>query len=325
MSAMMQFTSAASTSLPPAAATIPDVLQMAEIVAASGLFPAFKTPQAAAALMLLCRAKGLDPMTAVERYHIVQGRPVMRAEAMLAEFLAAGGRVEWHERSESVASATFSHPQGGSIQVAWTIEQAKAAGLTGKDAWRQYARQMLHARCVSEGVRSVFPGVTNGLYTPEEAADMARGGPVAPVADIGANAAGGQAPPAPKDAEIIGEAPPIDRNWLRRHEESQVPLPTGQSTHEIAAKASPSPRRSPLEEAIDGFVDLAESLGYPLRNAQGKPSRSGLLACLSQIRGAAVVEMPGSAGEWATACQELTDWHSALAQDANRGEDMAEA
>lgn len=302
MSALIPLPSsaAASTSLPPAATTIAEVLQMAEIVAASGLFPAFKTPQAAAALMLLCRAKGLDPMTAVERYHIVQGRPVMRAEAMLAEFLAAGGRVEWHERSESVASATFSHPQGGSIQVAWTIEQAKAAGLTGKDVWRQYARQMLHARCVSEGVRSVFPGVTNGLYTPEEAAD------------IGANAAASHSP---NDAEIAGEAPPAERNWLRRGEE--VPLPTGQPTPKIAAKPAPSPRRSPLEEAIDGFVDLAESLGYPLRNAQGKPSRSGLLSFLSQIRGEAVVEMPSGAGEWATACQELTDWHNTLDQSAD--------
>jgi hypothetical protein len=156
------------TSLVPLA----EVLKTAEVVVASKLFPAFQTPQAAAALMLLCRSKGMDPMSAVERYHIVQGRPVMRADAMLAEFLQGGGRVEWHERTDKVARATFSHPQGGSVEVAWTIEQAQKAKLTGKDVWNQYPRQMLHARCVSEGVRSVFPGATNGLYTPEEAVNM---------------------------------------------------------------------------------------------------------------------------------------------------------
>jgi hypothetical protein len=153
-------------------APLSDVLKMADVVAASKLFPAFSTPQAAAALMLLCRAKNLDPMTAVERYHIVQGRPVMRADAMLGDFLAGGGRVEWHERTGEVARATFSHPQGGQVEVEWTMAMAKAAKLTGKDVWLQYPRQMLHARCVSEGVRSVYPSATNGLYTPEEAENM---------------------------------------------------------------------------------------------------------------------------------------------------------
>jgi hypothetical protein len=31
---------------------------------------------------------------------------------------------------------------------------------------------MLRARCISEGIRTVFPGVVVGTYTPEEAEDM---------------------------------------------------------------------------------------------------------------------------------------------------------
>lgn len=164
-----------------------DLERMAQVIATGGLFPALKNPAQSLSLMLLCQAKNLHPMEAVERYHIVQGRPVKRADAMLGDFLMSGGRVEWHERTDKAAVATFSHPAGGSVRVGWTFEQAKAAGLTGKDVWKQYPRQMLHARCVSEGCRSVFPGATDGLYTPEEAQDM---GPlkVAP-ADV--------APPAP--------------------------------------------------------------------------------------------------------------------------------
>jgi hypothetical protein len=62
----------------------------------------------------------------------------------------------------------FSHPAGGSVEITWTIEQAKAANLSGKDVWKAYPRAMLRARCISEGIRTVFPACIVGTYTPEE-------------------------------------------------------------------------------------------------------------------------------------------------------------
>ena len=69
-----------------------------------------------------------------------------------------------------MVSAYFSHPTAGPkpVLVDWTMERAKTARLTGKDNWSKYPRQMLKARVISEGVRMTFPGVTVGLYTPEE-------------------------------------------------------------------------------------------------------------------------------------------------------------
>jgi hypothetical protein len=52
------------------------------------------------------------------------------------------------------------------------MEQAKRAGLATKDVWKQYPRAMLRARVVSEGIRTIFPGVLGGLYTPEEVQDF---------------------------------------------------------------------------------------------------------------------------------------------------------
>lgn len=54
----------------------------------------------------------------------------------------------------------------------WTIAQAKSAGLTGKDVWKQYPRAMLRARVISEGIRTVYPGVSVGVYTVEEVQDF---------------------------------------------------------------------------------------------------------------------------------------------------------
>ena len=147
-------------------------MSLASAFAKSGLF-GVKTPEQALALMAICEADGLHPAKAVQEYHIINGRPALRADAMLARFQTAGGSVRWGEYTDQRVVGTFSHPQGGSVEVAWTVDMATAAGLTKNPTWRSYPRQMLRARCISEGIRTVFPGVVVGTYTPEEAEDMA--------------------------------------------------------------------------------------------------------------------------------------------------------
>ena len=154
--------------------TLDALERAAAYIVRSGLFGVKRTEEAVA-LMLLAQAEGLHPMRAVQEYHIINGRPALRADAMLARFLQAGGRVEWHTLTDERAEATFSHPQGGSVRIAWTLEDAKRAGLIQKPGsnWDKYPRAMLRARVVSEGVRTVYPGVVVGVYTPEEVADFA--------------------------------------------------------------------------------------------------------------------------------------------------------
>lgn len=140
---------------------------LAKAFAQSGLF-GVKTPEQALALMALCEAEGMHPAKAVQRYHIVQGRPAMKADTMLAEFQKAGGKVEWKEYTDTKVTGVFSHAAGGSVSVTWDMAQAAKAGLAGKDVWKFYPRSMMRSRCISEGVRTVFPGVVEGVYTPEE-------------------------------------------------------------------------------------------------------------------------------------------------------------
>lgn len=156
---------------PAAAASFREVQSMAGAMVKSGLF-GVKTEDQAVGLMLLCQAEGLHPVDAMRRYHIIQGRASMRSDAMLAEFQARGGRVAWGERTATRVVATFSHPAGGTVEVEWTIEMARAAGLAGKDTWKSFPRQMLTARVISEGIRTVLPGVVVGVYTPEEVEDF---------------------------------------------------------------------------------------------------------------------------------------------------------
>jgi len=146
---------------------ISDVEKMATAMAKSGLF-GMKTPDQAFALMLLCQGEGMHPAIAVRDFHIIQGRPTLKADAMLARFQNAGGKVQWDVYTDAEVTGTFSHPSGGSLKLTWTFAQAKSIGLTGKDNWKNYPRAMLRARVISEGIRTVYPGCVVGTYTAEE-------------------------------------------------------------------------------------------------------------------------------------------------------------
>jgi len=144
---------------------------MAVAVVKSQLF-GMKTVEQATALMLIAQAEGYHPALAARDYHIIQGRPTLKAETMMARFQQQGGKVEWKTLTDTEVTAVFSHPSGGSASITWTFEQAKKAGLTNKDNWKNYPRAMLRARVVSEGIRTVYPGVVLGVYTPEEVQDI---------------------------------------------------------------------------------------------------------------------------------------------------------
>jgi hypothetical protein len=149
-----------------------DMDQMASAIAASGLF-GMKDKNSVLALMAVAQAEGLHPATAARDFHIIQGRPALKADAMLARFQNAGGKVDWKDYTDEKVTGLFSHPNGGELSVTWTIEQATKIGLVKPGSgWQKFPRAMLRSRCISEGIRSVFPGSVTGFYSPEEVADF---------------------------------------------------------------------------------------------------------------------------------------------------------
>ena len=214
---------------------VSDIKVMAEAIAKSGLF-GMRNPEQALALMLISQAEGRHPAIAARDYYVVQGRPTLKADAILARFQENGGRVEWHEYSDTRAEATFTHPAGGSLRVAWTIEQARAAGLTAKGGpWKQFPRAMLRARLISEAVRTVLPSVICGVYTPEEIED---------------NAA--TAPNAPAEPIYVGTAQRVDETPPRRAEPPTATAPTPTETPATEAATTPAPTPAPTKAEPQG-------------------------------------------------------------------------
>lgn len=152
--------------------SVADIEKMSLAVAKSGMF-GVRTPEQAMSLMLIAQAEGLHPAIAARDYHVINGKPALKADAMLARFQTAGGRVEWLDFTDDKVSARFTHPQGGSVVVDWTLERARRAGVSNNPTWAKFPRAMLKARVISEGVKTVYPGVAVGTYTVEEVRDMA--------------------------------------------------------------------------------------------------------------------------------------------------------
>lgn len=144
-----------------------EMQQLAKSIAASKLF-GIKTPEEALSLMAIAQAEGLHPAIAARDYHIIQGRPTLKADAMLARFQASGGKVEWHTYTDDQCDATLSHPQGGTVRVMWDMARVKKADIKNSAMYSKYPRNMLRARVISEGIRTIYPGVCVGVYTPEE-------------------------------------------------------------------------------------------------------------------------------------------------------------
>ena len=160
---------------PTAAELIPfeTVEKMAHAIAKSGLF-GMKKPEEALALMLIAQAEGRHPAEAARDYHIVQGRPTLKADTILARFQLAGGIVRWAKYGDAEVTGIFSHPASPEpVEVTWNMEKATKAKLAGKDVWKQYPAAMMRSRVIAEGVRTVYPAVLIGMYTPEEVQDFA--------------------------------------------------------------------------------------------------------------------------------------------------------
>ncbi len=158
--------------LPAVRYAVGEIAEMAKSVSRSRLFGLDESQ--AFTLMMLAESKGLHPIQAVERYHVIKRRPSMKADAMLAEFQRHGGVVEWITYDTTKCEAIFEAPNVKTpTKVSWTIDDARKAGLVDKDGmYVKYPRQMLRARVISEGVRMTMPGIILGIYTPEEVNDF---------------------------------------------------------------------------------------------------------------------------------------------------------
>jgi hypothetical protein len=152
--------------------TIDESASLAERLAQSSLLPEAMRGKAPDVLVTIMAGQelGFSPMAALRSIHVVEGKPVLAADGMVALVLGSGKAVYFDRISESDTSVTYETQRiGGKVrQCTWTIQMAKNAGLALKANWRAYPRAMLASRAKAELARDVYPDVLAGCYIDDE-------------------------------------------------------------------------------------------------------------------------------------------------------------
>ena len=111
---------------------------------------------------------GLGPMASMRHISVIDGKPALSAAMQLALLRRAGHRIEVVEQTPTRCAIVGTGPHGDRLEVSYTIEEAKHAGLAGKNNWTKYPADMLWARCVSRYARRADAGATLGIYSPAD-------------------------------------------------------------------------------------------------------------------------------------------------------------
>jgi hypothetical protein len=146
--------------------------KLAGALAKSGLLGRDKARQEACfAIILAGRELGLTAMASLRSIHVIEGKTVLSADLIVALVKRSPECEVWRVTEwtgEKVTIVTKRKGDSAPTTLTWTIDEAKAAQLTGKDNWRKYPRAMLRARCSTELARAVYPELAMGLYDPDE-------------------------------------------------------------------------------------------------------------------------------------------------------------
>lgn len=138
---------------------------------ASGFFGDVKTEAQAMVKVMAGAEIGLPPFASMTGIHIVQGKPVLGAN-LIATLVKNDPRYDYRVKQSDNAACILSWYESGKPvgESAFTMTEAQAAGLTGKDNWKKYPSDMLFARALTRGARRYAPGIFGGapIYTPEE-------------------------------------------------------------------------------------------------------------------------------------------------------------
>jgi len=142
----------------------------AKAYAESGYWPDAKAMAQALVKVEAGRALGLTAFIAMSEVHLIDGKPSLGAGAHAA-LVKAHPRYDYrvvvitdleceiafYEAGEHVGTSRF------------TIADAEQAGLKNRGPWKQYPRNMLFARAMSNGTAWFAPDVTMGrIYTGDE-------------------------------------------------------------------------------------------------------------------------------------------------------------
>lgn len=117
---------------------------------------------------------GLKPLQAVQSIAVINGRPAMWGDALMA-LVRSSPVCEWIIEEDDGKQATCRVKRRGEPEQSRTFstDDAQKAGLAGKSGpWAQYPKRMRQLRARAFALRDVFADVLRGMAMAEEAQDI---------------------------------------------------------------------------------------------------------------------------------------------------------
>ncbi|MEF3114511.1 hypothetical protein [Streptomyces chrestomyceticus] len=206
--------------------TVEAKLDYCRAFAASGLLPRQYRQQPANLLYAVefAESLGLHPMVAITGVHVIEGKPTASSALISALVRRAGHRLRVKgDATSATAQIIRADDPDWTFEVTFTIEDARRAGLLGKDVWKKYPAAMLKARAISAVARDACEEALFGVhYTPEELGAVVdqEGNPVYAAGEIQRDTSEAPAAPAavpPRDflaeAEQAADAAAVRKVW----------------------------------------------------------------------------------------------------------------
>lgn len=143
----------------------------AHAMVASGYFKDVRDIAQAVVKVMAGAELGIPPFASMTGINVIQGKPALGAN-IIATLVKNDPRYDFRVKICTDVICTLVWYEGGTAvgESSFAIEEAKRAGLTGKDNWQKYPSDMLFARAISRGARRFAPGIFGGapIYTPDE-------------------------------------------------------------------------------------------------------------------------------------------------------------
>jgi hypothetical protein len=188
---------------------------------------------------------GLSPMQSLNSIVVIQGKPTLSAQLMLA---LCRSKIKDFSLSikQDAESATAVGKRGeDTFESTWTKDKAAAMGLISKDNYKKQLVTMLRWRAVSEVCRILCPDVLMGIYATEEFLDLEE-----------------------KVIKIEAEPNDVDLYHVKRREENPELYEIGAPTYEIANGKF---RGQQLQNIVTcDLVDYYDTLETRIRENKGK-------------------------------------------------------
>lgn len=224
---------------------IAEAFHLAGILVKSRLLPdSVTTPEAAFAIIATGRELGLTAMQSLRSIHVVKGRTILSADLVAALVKSRPDVCKYFQLVESTAErAVYRTHRVGDPEpttMAFTMEDAKRAQVTGNPTWTKYPQAMLRARCITALARAVYPDLAMGIYDPDEF-DMQ---PPVPTTALEVVA------PQPEPDLSATLAASVEKNW-----------PVWEKKQEALIKAAQTPQE--LNEAWTSVTDEKNRLKPP--------------------------------------------------------------